>query len=159
MKIYEIDKAIEEILSTEVTEDGEISQQAFEAIEELTLAKEERIDSLLSYYKDSLADSDKIKAEAKALTARARVLESRAASLKSYLACVIGTGRKWQNARHKVAWRKSQAVEVLDAKKVPSDFVIDVEPKINKAALKLALKAGEKVEGARLEERENMIIG
>lgn len=159
MKIYEIDKAIEEILSTEVTEDGEISQQAFEAIEELTLAKEERIDSLLSYYKDSLADSDKIKAEAKALTARARVLENRAASLKSYLACVIGTGRKWQNARHKVAWRKSQAVEVLDAKKVPPDFIIDVEPKINKAALKLALKAGEKVEGARLEERENMIIG
>lgn len=159
MKIYEIDKAIEEILSTEVTEDGEISQQAFEAIEELTLAKEERIDSLLSYYKDSLADSEKIKTEAKALATRARVLENRAASLKSYLACVIGTGRKWQNARHKVAWRKSQAVEVLDAKKVPSDFVIDVEPKINKAALKLALKAGEKVEGARLEERENMIIG
>ena len=159
MKIYEIDKAIEEILSTEVTEDGEISQQAFEAIEELTLAKEERIDSLLSYYKDSLADSEKIKTEAKALATRARVLENRAASLKSYLACVIGTGRKWQNARHKVAWRKSQAVEVLDAKKVPSDFIIDVEPKINKAALKLALKAGEKVEGARLEERENMIIG
>ena len=159
MKIYEIDKAIEEILSAEVTEDGEISQQAFEAIEELTLAKEERIDSLLSYYKDSLADSEKIKAEAKTLVTRARVLENRAASLKSYLACVIGTGRKWQNARHKVAWRKSQAVEVLDAKKVPPDFIIDVEPKINKAALKLALKAGEKVEGARLEERENMIIG
>lgn len=159
MKIYEIDKAIEEILSTEVTEDGEISQQAFEAIEELTLAKEERIDSLLSYYKDSLADSEKIKTEAKALTTRARVLENKAASLKSYLACVIGTGRKWQSPRHKVTWRKSQAVEVLDAKKVPPDFVIDVEPKINKAALKLALKAGEKVEGARLEERENMIIG
>lgn len=159
MKIYEIDKAIEEILTNEVTEDGEISQQAFEAIEELTLAKEERIDSLLSYYKDSLADSEKIKTEAKALATRARVLENRAASLKSYLACVIGTGRKWQNARHKVAWRKSQAVEVLDAKKVPLDFVIDVEPKINKAALKLALKAGEEVEGARLEERENMLIG
>lgn len=159
MKIYEIDKAIEEILSTEVTEDGEISQQAFKAIEELTLAKEERIDSLLSYYKDSLADSEKIKAEAKALVTRARVLENRAASLKSYLACVIGTGRKWQNSRHKVTWRKSQAVEVLDAKKVPLDFVIDVEPKINKAALKLALKAGEEVEGARLEERENMLIG
>lgn len=159
MKIYEIDKAIEEILSTEVTEDGEISQQVFEAIEELTLAKEERIDSLLSYYKDSLADSEKIKAEAKALVTRARVLENRAASLKSYLACVIGTGRKWQNARHKVAWRKSQAVEVLDAKKVPPDFIIDVEPKINKAALKLALKAGEKVGGACLVERENMIIG
>lgn len=159
MKIYEIDKAIEEILSTEVTEDGEISQQAFEAIEELTLAKEERIDSLLSYYKDSLADSEKIKAEAKTLVTRARVLENKAASLKSYLACVIGTGRKWQSPRHKVTWRKSQAVEVLDAKKVPPDFIIDVEPKINKAALKLALKAGEKVEGARLEERENMIIG
>ena len=60
-----------------------------------------------------------------------------------------------------VSYRKSEAVEIEDATKIPAEFMRTPkmpEPAPDKVALKAALKEGREVPGARIEERRTLNI-
>ena len=67
-------------------------------------------------------------------------------------------GKKWENKEVKISWRKSTAVEVTDVKKLSSYYLRYKEPEVNKTLLGNDLKAGIKLDGAVLVDKNNMSV-
>lgn len=158
MSIYDIDKSIVALMDMET---GEITDE--EAFDQLQMAREQKIEGIGCYLKDSLAEAKAIKEEEGNLAARRKVVENRAERLKNLLAYALH-GEKWNSPRLKVSYRKSQTVEVSDgfvkwADEHRPDLLVYSDPKPLKTAIKDAINDGEIPEDvARLETHENISI-
>ena len=158
MSIYDIDKSIVALVDDET---GEITDE--EAFDALQMARDQKIEGIGCYLKDSLAEAKAIKEEEGNLAARRKVVENRAERLKNLLAYALH-GEKWNSPRLKVSYRKSQTVEVSDgfiawADEHRPDLLVYADPKPSKTAIKDAIKAGGIPEDmARLESHENISI-
>jgi hypothetical protein len=90
------------------------------------------------------------------LKERRDILENRYDRLKQWLANSLPTGQKWSDGMHSLSWRKSVAVEV-EQEKLPLEYS-KVEYKADKVLIKRALESGATIPGARLVERQNLIV-
>ena len=162
MKLYEIDRALEEALEKAFDpETGEIlNEDAFADLEGLEAARVDKLEACAIMVKQYAADAEAIKAEIKALTQRARVASNKADSLKTYMERSIAPGEALKTPRVAIGWRRSEGVtfdESFDVRALPEELTkTTVEP--NKTAIKAALKQGETVPGAFLETRQNLQI-
>lgn len=162
MKLYEIDRALEEALEKAFDpETGEIlNEDAFADLEALEAARVDKLEACAIMVKQFTADAEAIKAEIKALTQRARVASNKADSLKTYMERSIAPGEALKTPRVAIGWRRSEAVEfddTLDVRALPPEFTkTTIEP--NKTAIKAALKQGDEIPGAYLVERQNLQI-
>ena len=151
MNIYDINRAIENC----VTEDGEVIDE--QALTELMMAKEEKIENVACWIKNLTAEAEAIKAEKERLAERQKKAEEKAESLKKWLAFAL-EGEKFTTARVAISYRKSVSVQVdeslLDKKYMKEKVTYTPD----KTALKKALQAGENIEGAYLEEKQNIQI-
>ena len=158
MTIYEIDAALMACIDPET---GEVDAEKFD---ELSEAREQKIENIACYYKQLTAEAEAIKAEEKALAERRKAKESKAESLKKFLASVLN-GEKFESARCSVSWRKSQETEITDAQAAivwllghdHDEAVTYPAPTINKAELKKIIKGGEAVPGAAV--KDNLSMG
>ena len=105
------------------------------------------------------AEATACKAEAKAFTDRAKTAENKAEWLKRYIASMLEE-KPFKTAKIAITFRNSQAVEVTDFSKLleHDEFLRYKDPEPDKAKIKEALKAGEKVEGCILVDRKSMLI-
>ena len=157
MNLYQINKTIANLMTPD--DDGVIQDDAFEQLHLLSLAADEKLESIGCLLKDWQAEADAIKAECIVLTERRRVIEARADRLKRYAAeqmTAMGK-RKLETPRCVLAMRTSKAVEIVDQSKLPEDY-IEFELRVLKADIAKALKAGAEVPGAVMVERENLTI-
>lgn len=157
MNLYQINQMIANLMTPD--DDGVIADDAFDQLHLLSLAADEKLESIGCLLKDWRAEADAIKAECIVLTERRRVIEARADRLRKYAAdmmTVMGK-RKLETPRCVLAMRTSKAVEVLDDAKVPAEYIA-IERKVQKAEIAKALKAGAEVPGAVLIERENLTV-
>lgn len=152
MTIYEIDSQILECIDEET---GEVLN--VERLEKLMQDKENKIESVALWYKNTVAEADAIKAEIANLRARKEHDEKLAESLKIYLSNALG-GQKFKTPRVSVSYRKSSSVEVEDVYKIPDDFLIYKVPEPNKTMLRAAMNAGQKFDCAKLVTKSNIII-
>ncbi|MBR7083700.1 MAG: siphovirus Gp157 family protein, partial [Oscillospiraceae bacterium] len=76
MNIYDINRAIENC----ITEDGEVIDE--QALTELLMAKEEKIENVACWIKNLTAEAEAIKAEKEKLAERQKQAEAKAESLK-----------------------------------------------------------------------------
>lgn len=158
MTLYEIDQAIMECLDMET---GEILD--FERLNELNMAREQKIENVALYIKTLTAQADAIKAEENALAERRKAKENRVKGLKNWLAEALD-GQAFETAKVRLGFRKSEGVEVKDLmecciwleKNGHFDCVKYSTPDVNKTELKKLLKAGAEIPGAVLEERVNL---
>lgn len=171
MKIYEIDQAIHDLgaayenLALE-QESGQISLDQYierEAemtakFEELEIAKEEKIAGVACLAKNFEAQAKAIKEERKMLESRQRVAENKVKHLQSFAAFLVGEGNKFEHPKCTISWRKSESVQIEDEGLVPFDFMLKVAPRIDKTAIKKALKAGGSVDGCALAQKQNIQI-
>lgn len=159
MNIYEIDAAILAL----VDENGEITDLA--ALDELQMAREQKIENAILFVKNLKADVEALKAEEAALAARRRQAERNIERLKGYLDYALA-GQKFETPRCAISWRKSASTKITDESLLMTyairnhrdDLLIYAEPKISVSAVRDALKAGEDIEGAELVENLNPII-
>lgn len=94
---------------------------------------------------------------------RAKAIESRADSLRHYLAsnmerCGL---EKIEGPGVRIGWRKSSAVVVDEPDLIPAEFMRQPEPPPpapDKKAIADAIKAGQEVPGAHVEHRRNLQI-
>lgn len=159
--LFEIDEAIRaklEELSEQVDEDGCIVGD-FSELEALNAAREDKIEAIALFYKETLAEAEAIKAEADKLAKRARISQNKADRLKNYLSWALLSNQteKFTTSRVKVTFRKSEQV-VVDDDRILSGNFFKVRTEPDKAAIKEALKNGEEVKGAHLEEKQNIQI-
>jgi gamma-glutamyl phosphate reductase len=151
-KLYEIDKAIEDLIDKET---GEIKDEA--TFEELKMEKAEKVRNIALLVKNLRSDAASYKAEEDAFKARRQAAEAKADWLTGYLKKHLN-GEAVKDTQFEITWRKSTATDVFDESKIPVDYKKWIAPKVDKDAIGRALKAGQDVPGARLVERQNMSI-
>ena len=152
MNLYEID---ERILDCVDVETGEIFD--IDAFEELSIEREVKIENICLWIKNLTAEAEAIKAEKLALEARQKAKTNKIDSLKRYISTYL-EGSKFETARVKVSFRKSESLEYEDVYKIPEEYLKYKEPDVNKTELKNAIKKGLKVEGVSIVEKQNIQI-
>lgn len=157
--LYEINSQIEAALTSAVDQEtGEIiSEKALEALQVLEMQKDEKVEQLALLYKNKVAEAAALKAEKMAFTARQTAAEKAAESIKQYLAQTL-RGEKIKGERFSIGWRKSESVTIAEGAFLPDEYLTFKAPEPNKTAIKNALKAGKKIEGASLEKTNNIQI-
>lgn len=157
MNIYEIDQAMQSLVDPETGEIGD-----FEAFDALVMERGKKIENAALFYKNISAEAAAIKAEEAALKERREKAENNANRLKEYLSYALG-GEKYSTPKVFISWRPSQIVSVEDeaafAKSAEnSAYLVPQPPKIDKTAIKSALKSGSIIPGAALVSKNNIQI-
>ena len=151
--LYEIE---DDILGCVDTETGEIIDP--EKLDALEMEREKKIEAVILWRKDLLAEAEAVKKEADVLTKRAKSCENKAEQLKNYISYALN-GEKFKTDRCSVSYRKTSGVVLDDIYKVSSKFWGDIkESWISKTKIKEAIEKGETVEGAHIEERQSISI-
>lgn len=162
MKLFEISKdilALEDALESDTEAPETIRGEALKYLEELKISKAEKIENCVALLKNWEALETAIKAEETALKARRDSLEKRAEWLKNYLSFCLLPGEKFESAKCKVSWRKSESVEIQDESIIPEIYQrVETVTKIDKKAIKDAYNAGGEVPGAIIVKKNNIVI-
>lgn len=145
MTLYEIDEAIRDCIDPET---GEVDVEKLEGLQE---ERSQKIENVALWIKNLKADAAAFKAEEESFKSRRKAAENRILSLENYLARALD-GKKFETEKAKVTFRHSQKVTITDEEKIPLQYQIAQPPKIDKASIRQALKDGEFVHGAVLEE-------
>ena len=152
MNLYEINA---EIVACVDEETGEIIDTA--KLDQLRMAFGEKVEGIALYIKNLAAEAVAIKAEKEKLGERQRICENKVASLKNYLQANL-CGEKFKTARVLISYRKSESVVVDDLSKVDKSYLKYSEPVADRTAIKKAIKAGAVIEGAHLQQNQNIQI-
>ena len=154
--IFEIDQ---EMLNLIDPETGELLD--FERFSELEMQKNIKVENMALWYKSLCAEAEAIKNEISALSQRVKTKENTAQNLKEYLSKILN-GQKFESSKCRISYRKSSAVEIENEEyflvHAKEKYLTKRLPVQNKAVIKEALKDGEKIDGARLVEKQNMTI-
>lgn len=162
MKIYEIPGALRDLLDRldADPDTGEVDGEALAAYAEYNAAAAEKLEGTACYVRELKAEADAIKAEEERLAKRRKALENKSERLKNYMMPALeAMGGKVKGVMASVRIGKSQAVTVFDLDALPDAFkrvVTKVDP--DKVALKKAIKSGEVIPGAALEDRQSVVI-
>lgn len=146
MTIFDIDEAILNLVDEETGEVVDI-----EALEALEMERDKKVSNIACWIKQLDAEAEAIKAEKKKLADRQTAKENKAKALREFLARVLN-GEKFEDARCKVSYRRSESVEVaddIDFNYIPDEY-IKVTRAIDKTAIKTAIKAGHEYKGVQL---------
>ena len=152
MRLYEIN---EQILNCIDTETGEIID--IEKLNELKIAKDEKIENLALWYKDLLAEANALKEEKEAFATREKAARNKAESIKNYLSYALN-GANFKTTKCALSFRTSERTVIDDIYSVPENFLKYSEPKADLNEIKKAIKNGEEIKGAHLEETQNIQI-
>lgn len=157
VSLFNYIQQIDEIMASATDEDGVIDYDSIkDELEDLQLAKEEKVDNVISFIKSRRAMAEALKNEKAAIAKRQQQAEREADRMKEYLAFCLD-GSKWESTAGKVSYRKSQQV-IIDNIDELSDEYIHYEPKADKTAIKEDLKQGVIVSGAHMVDNINTII-
>lgn len=158
--LYEIDGMVLTVLEDGLIFDEETGEVLFDAdnLDALELERNAKLEAVACFVKSLEADAAAIKAEERALAERRQAKERKAERLRAYISdsmTMLGD-TKLETARVAISFRKSEAVEIVDASQLPEAYWKQAAPTPDKTAIKKALKAGEAVAGAAIVERRNL---
>ena len=163
MNLYELNREITEtVISMMETVDeatGEVDAELVKRLDDLRIEHDTKLENLGLWVKQLNAETAALKAEEEALAARRKSKEKLAERLKNYISDTLqsdGT-MKFERTRIAFSFRKSEQVQITGD--IPKKYLVKVvTEKPDKAAIKEALKAGQKVRGAELVEKQNLQI-
>lgn len=150
-------RQIDDIIALATDEDGVIDYESIkDELEALQLAKDEKVDNVISFIKSRKAMAEALKSEKAAIARRQQQAEREVERMKEYLAFCLD-GSKWESTAGKVSYRKSQQVIVDNFDLLEPEY-LKWKPEVNKTAIKEDLKQGVVVDGAHIEDKVNTII-
>ena len=152
MKLYEINQSILECIDNET---GEIIDA--DKLNELQIAKDEKLENLALWYKDLLAEANALKEEKETFAEREKAAKNKAESIKNYLSFVLN-GENFKTTKCALSFRKSEKTVIDDIYSIPESYLKYSEPKADLTEIKKAIKNGEEIKGAHLEETQNIQI-
>lgn len=159
MQLYKMNEQLERLIdSGELfvdTETGEVFDD--KALDQLALDWDTKVTNTGCFIKNMESDIVAIKSEVERLRERQKRLEKRVESLKGYLSFCLD-GKKFHSPQVDISFRKSEKV-IADIDRIPEQFKRRIEEiKPDLAGIKKAIKAGEEVAGAFIEEKQNIQI-
>lgn len=153
MTLYEINSALQAAVDDCIDpETGEILDESLlDAIDDLQMARDEKIENVCLYIKNLRSDADQLKAEKQAFAKRQAAAEAKADRLTKYLQDALA-GEKWKAADGKAAisYRKTTSVSIHDLTQIPAEFTRTPDPVPDKSAIKAAIQSGQDVPGAEI---------
>ena len=152
--MYEIDDDIQAILDNADPETGEINLDVLEALQK---EKEEKIEGVLLGYKNAKAEADMLKKIEADYTARRKAAETRAEGLKNYIMAQLD-GNPFKTVKVSAYFTTRKVPEYTDEKSIPKKWWNVPEPVLMKKEIGEALKAGQKIPGVQLVEKQSMTI-
>lgn len=161
MTLFEIDEAIANCVKLDGREDyvdvstGEIVD--IQALDALKMERNTKIRNIACWIRNLEAEEKALWEQEKIFANRKKAAHNKKEQLKSYLAASLA-GEKWKNNEVQITWKKSYPVEVTDIKKLSSYYLRYKEPEVNKTLLGNDLKAGIKIDGAMIVEKNNMSV-
>lgn len=157
MKLYEISKEYETALLEAVDENGEISQDAWNSLDQIEDKLKDKAIAVACMVKNHKAQAKMLADEIAALTKRKKQAENKADWLKGYLESSLVVTEKIDGGKAVISWRKSTSVNITGD--VPAEYLREQgPPPPDKTKIKAAIKSGETVPGAELLEKQNMVI-
>ena len=160
MRLYEYTDAIKDVIERGFCFDADTGEIMFdrENLDELRASYEDKLEACALYVKDLQAEAEAIKDEERRLAERRKAKEKRAEHMKAY---ILGNmrGKSFETARVQLKSRASERVQV-ELDRLPESYITVKETKsADKAAIKRALKGGEEVPGAYLEQHTSLTVG
>ena len=141
---FEIDEEIGEILNAE-------------ELDKIELERNEKLENIGLWIKNLESDAEAYKREKDSFAEKERLAKNKVESLKKYLNFVLN-GDTFKSDRVNITYRKSTALNVIDEYVIPKKYFVKQAPKLDKKAVKDAIKSGKKVKGAEIIEKENIQI-
>lgn len=168
MKLYELTNEYQTILNM-IDEETEFPAEAIaDTLEAITAEIEVKADNIACMLKSLDAEIAAIKSEETRLSDRRKSKQTAYDRIKQYLSDELRRANidKVETARNKITFRKSESVELLVdegafikwAQESNDDLLTYVDPKINKTAIKAAIKDGMNIAGATITEKQNIQI-
>lgn len=164
-KLYEIKKDIEDLLDAVTDpETGEVVD--LDALDSLLLEHDQKVEQVILYRKDVLAEASAVYSEMSELGKRYERLMKTADGLEGYIADAVD-GQNFKTARCEVTHRMSEVADVdpefiewaYKQNKDMSAFIKHTETdKPDKMAIKRYLKSGGTLEHCRLVKKDNIQI-
>lgn len=163
MKLYEIDRALFDVIESGYSVDDETGEILFDStdLEGLKAQWSEKMEGCAIVVKGMRAEAEAIKAERDRLDARLKAKQRKIDGLCSYMATSMRLNGEnvLETPRATMRLRSSMFVDVLDASALPVEYQRHkVTVSADKAELKKALQAGERIPGARIMTRESVTI-
>ena len=163
MNLYELNQNFNNLIEVlENTEDENIKELIKKSMDQLTLETNEKIENIIKYIKNLEAEAEALEKESKRLNDKKFKTLKKVDNLKNYLKDFTNTldNKKYHTGIFNISIRKNAASVVIDNEfLVPDEFCkTEVIRKVDKVALKEKLKAGEVIEGVKLQQTESIII-
>ena len=163
MNLYELNQNFNNLVSVlENTEDENIKELIKNSMDQLTLETNEKIENIIKYIKNLEAEAEALEKESKRLNDRKIKTLKKVDNLKGYLKDFTSSleSKKYHTGIFNISIRKNAAAIIIENEfLVPSEFVkTEIIRKVDKIALKEKLKAGEVIEGVKLQQTESIII-
>lgn len=154
-KLFEIDRAIMDCIDQET---GEIID--LERLNELQIERDAKIKNVAQWYRNLMDDAESFKKNKEYFAEKEKAAKNKAESLKDWLNYAL-KGNKFvaDDKTVAISYRKSETIEIPDEAIIPRKYQkVEKIVKIDKIAIKEAIKSGLKVKGAELVERQNIQI-
>ena len=163
MNLYELNQNFNNLVSVlENTEDENLKELIKNSMDQLALETNEKIENIIKYIKNLEATATALETEVKRLNDRKVKTLKKVDHLKNYLKDFTNTldSKKYNTGIFNISIRKNAASVIVDNEfLVPDEFCkTEVIRKVDKVALKEKLKAGEVIEGVKLQQTESIII-
>lgn len=159
-RLYDLTVEFQELL--EMAEDPNTDPEVIaDTLESLEYEIEEKADNYAKIIRELTADSKGYEAEISRLEARKKTVDNNIDRMKKSLesAMIATDKRKFKTDLFSFNIQKNPASVVIDnTLYIPDEYLIEQEPKIDKAKIKEDLKNGVAVEGAHLEQSESLRI-
>ena len=156
MTLYEMKQAA--INLYEMLQADEIDEQAYNDTME-GIGADEKLEDYIYVITQYEADNVAIKTEIDRLKANKEKNDKAIERMKKAVVDFMNaTGQKKANAgTFKLSLRKSESTLITDETKIPSEYLVPQPPKVDKTAIKKAIKLGIKVDGAVIEIKESVV--
>ena len=163
MNLYELNQNFNNLVSVlENTEDENIKELIKNSMDQLALETNEKIENIIKYIKNLEAEAEALEKESKRLNDRKIRTLKKVDNLKGYLKDFTSSleSKKYNTGIFNISIRKNAASVIVNNEfLVPDEFCkTEVIRKVDKVALKEKLKAGEVIEGVKLQQTESIII-
>ena len=159
MRLYQIEQNYVDLVEKLIDNEGELTPEIEQSLAEIKTAIEKKGENIAYIVKSMDYDTSVLTSEIDRLRRKKLAIEKSQERLKEYLgnAMQIMELGEIKTPLIKINFRKSEAVEITDEEKLPSDCVI-WKRSINKIMIKQKIKTGEYVPGAKLVEHSNLQI-
>lgn len=165
MRLYDYDARLQELIEQADPDTGEIPEEIWKEIDELTAGREEELEhwleALAFAYQNQRAEAEAIKAEKLRLQSKQAAAENRSERIKQYMTEIMlreNVGKMKTPRGVTLSWRAATSVFVDDPKQIPPAYWIAQLPKLDQRALLADLRNGADVAGATLETKQHLQI-